>query len=362
MTTDLQQTSSVAGRPVWRRRHVKEDGRELFLYGHAKPSAVTVGESLLAAPTVSELRRHPLRGEWSVYAGGRQNRTYKPATIDDPLAPARAGAAPTEIPFTDFEIAVIENRFPSFSFAGSNNNIYGQDDGFDRAKAGGRCEVVIYTPAHEGSLATLSAERRRLLVEVWIDRYAALFAMGCKAVLPFENRGEEVGVTLHHPHGQIYGFGFTPRVQADAARAFEGGYDLSGALKNWRTNFEIAEQGGVVAFAPPFARFPYETWLAPFARREGLWDFSADEREGLAALLGDMTRRYDQFFGRPCPYMLSLHAAPGGGSRNYHFTAQFYPLLRSSDKIKYLASVEQATGVFTVDVLPEAAAAALRAL
>jgi len=118
----------------------------------------------------------------------------------------------------------------------------------------------------------------------------------------------------------------------------------------------------VSAFCPAYARFPFETWIAPKERVAGPWDFNAEQLDGFAHLLGDITRRYDAYFQRPTAYMLSLHAAPVGTEDSFHFTAQFYPLLRAPDRVKYLASVEQSTGTFTVDVMPEMAAQTLRAL
>jgi len=116
----------------------------------------------------------------------------------------------------------------------------------------------------------------------------------------------------------------------------------------------------MAAFCPRFARFPYEVWIAPREQQQGLWEANEEQCAGFAELLGDITRRYDAFFGEPTPTMFALHCAPNGGSAGYHWTAQFYPLLRAPGRVKYLASVEQHTGVFTVDVMPDAAAAALR--
>ena len=124
----------------------------------------------------------------------------------------------------------------------------------------------------------------------------------------------------------------------------------------------MSQAGGLTAFCPPFARFPFETWIAPDICARGPWDFNETQLDGFAHLLGDMTRRYDEYFQRPTAYMLSLHAAPLKAGKSFHFTAQFYPLLRAPGRVKYLASVEQATGAFTVDVMPEMAAQTLRAL
>lgn len=344
---------------AYRRRYVKRDGRTILLYGYQQHELVPLPENNDDISKGGELRWHPLRQEWNVYAPHRQNRTFKPVAADDPLAPGRPGGLPTEIPFEDFELAVFENKFTSLHRnAPKAADILGVKTG----RANGHCDVIVYGPESHGNLYTLGQNKRRLLVAAWIDRYITHFDKGLKYVLPFENRGDEVGVTLHHPHGQIYAFPFIPDVQKRATKAFESGYDLSGLINDIRPELEVTEAGGVSAFCPPFARFPYEVWIAPRRRTPGLWAMNAEELDGFAHLLGDLTRRYDAFFERPTAYMLSLHAAPLGHEKDFHFTAQFYPLLRSKNRVKYLASVEQSTGVFTVDVMPDAAAKTLRSV
>ncbi|MDJ0920045.1 MAG: hypothetical protein QNI84_02890 [Henriciella sp.] len=356
--TSHQLDRTVDGQPVFRRQFDKGDGRDLFLYGYTPHQAEPVEGEPLDRVAGSELRKHPLRGDWSIYAAGRQNRTYKPEAASNPLAPSRPGAPLTEIPFETFDLAVFTNRFPS---------LYGEASApapsdLETAAATGACEVIVYAPEAEGSLATLGQARRRLLLEAWIDRYEAMFAAGCAFVLPFENRGDEVGVTLHHPHGQIYGFPIVPGPQQTAADAFEAGYDLSKEVASWGADLEIARAGGVVSYVPPFARFPYEVWISAIEPVSGPWAFTEEQADGFAHLLGDTVRRYDAFFGRETPCMLGLHAAPFGRDGRFQFTAQFYPLLRAPDRVKYLASVEQSTGVFTVDIMPEQAAQRLRAV
>lgn len=304
----------------------------------------------------SELRLHPLRKTWSIYAGARNNRTFKPSAAANPLAPSQLGKPLTEIPFEDFELCVFENRFPSLHESAAEP----AKESVASAAATGSCEVIVYSPDTQGSLATLGQARRRLILEAWIDRYTDHHSKGCAFVLPFESRGEEVGVTLHHPHGQVYAFPFVPTPQQNAADAFAAKYSLRAKFDSWKTQYGVAEAGGMLAYAPPFARFPYEVWISGFEKRSGPWAFNETEADGFAHLLGDITARYDAFFGRATPYMLTLHASPYGHDNNYEFTAQFYPLLRAPDRVKYLASVEQATGVFTVDVMPEEAAEKLR--
>ena len=346
------------GRTVFRRDHRKRDGRMLHLYGYAPHTGEPLPEDDIDVAEGGELRFHPLRREWNVYAPHRQSRTFKPSSADDPLSPSRPGGAPTEIPFADFEMAVFENRFTSL-----HRNAPAPPDvpGVDTARARGHCDVIVYGPEATGDLHGIGQDRRRLLLAAWNDRYAAHFAQGLDFVYPFENRGDAIGVTLHHPHGQIYAFPFVPQVQATAARAFADGYRLSEHLQGMADDHGVAEAGGVRATCPPFARFPYETYLTSDRPVRGPWEFTDTEADGFAYLLGEMTRRYDTLFGEPTPYMLSLHAAPRTAEA-WEFSARFYPLMRSPGRIKYLAGVEQGTGVFTVDVMPRAAAAALRAV
>ena len=357
MTDSLVPLARAIGGAAHRRSFAKADGRMLHLYGRTPHALPPLPQEADEIATGAELRFHPLRGEWNIYAAHRQNRTFKPAASADPLAPMQPGGAQTEIPFANFELAIFENKFSALHPLAP---VPPALDGIVSEAAHGACEVVVYTPDHAGSLHSIGQDRRALLVSAWIDRYAALFERGCAYVLPFENRGEEVGATLHHPHGQIYGFARVPRVQQTAIDAFAAGFDLSAEIDRAMPDYGIAESNGMAAFCPRFARFPYEVWIAPMNRRAALADCTDTELDGFAHLLGEVTRRYDALFGRPTPYMMALHAAPAGRADRYHWSAQFYPLLRDAARIKYLASVEQHTGTFTVDVMPEAAAHALR--
>lgn len=354
-------SSLIGGKTVYRRHFQKLDGRDLLLYGYTPHKDAPLEQDNSEVAKGGELRWHPLRREWNVYAPHRQNRTFKPSVADNPLAPSQPGGDPTEIPFTDFELAIFENKFTSLH-AQAPAPMAVSAQGVQSARAKGRCDVIVYSPEPAGNLYSLGQAKRRLILAAWIDRYKTLFEAGCEYVLPFENRGDAVGVTLSHPHGQIYAFPFVPQVQRNAQLAFEEGYNLETALKTIRPDYEVASAGGMTAFCPPYARFPFEVWIAPQACRSGPWNFNEDELDGFAHLLGDITRRYDAYFQGPTDYMLSLHAAPKGEDGLFHFTAQFYPLLRAPSRVKYLASVEQSTGAFTVDVMPEMAAKTLRDL
>ncbi len=338
-------------------RHRKADGRELLLYGRAAHEGAAGAELPPAGGVPPHLRWHPLRQEWVGYAGARQARTFLPEESDCPLCPARDGAT-GEIPFTDFEIAVFENRFPAFAEAGDAPGIAGVRS----APARGRCEVVVFSADHRDSLATLPDERIDLLIEVWGARIAALREMGFAAVMPFENRGEEIGVTLHHPHGQIYAFGFVPGQIARAAEAQAVAPVIARMIEEADPALFLHRGARAVALVPPFAMYPFEVWLAPRRRVPGPQHLDAEERAELASALGDALRRLDRLFGMPMPYILTVQSAPAGHDATFHMTIEIKPFRRDRAKLKYLAGVEQGSGVFLVDVPPEEAAARLRAV
>lgn len=361
MTASTQLSCTLGGSPAFRRDYRKADGRMLHLYGRSVHTLAPQEESVEQVAQGGEIRHHPLRDEWNVYAAHRQNRTFKPSAADDPLAPSLPGGPTTEIPFADFEVAIFENKFAAFH---KSAQTAAKLAGVLAEPAKGACDVVVYAPDASGSLHTLGTDRCQLIISALLDRYETHFASGYEYVLPFENRGDEVGVTLHHPHGQIYAFDRVPAVQQRAIDAFASGYNLASEIEAALPDYGLGTDNGVAAFVPRFARFPYETWIAPLKRRAGPWDCSDEELAGLGYWLGEMIRRYDALFEQPAATMMAFHAAPNPNSSasqpGYHFTVQFYPLLRAPGRVKYLASVEQHTGTFTVDVMPEAAVAALK--
>jgi len=327
----------------------KADGRKLRLYSRQPRSYQALPEEPLPRVHAGHLRQHPLLDEWVIYAPHRQERTYHPDSLSCPFCPGG------EVPFADFEIAVFDNRFPALDESPEEP----PQLPLQTAPARGRTEVVVYTPEHQGSLGTLDLLARRLLLRVWRERYRELYELPeVRYVYPFENRGEEIGVTLSHPHGQIYAFPFVPQVVEREVAAFAA-RPLLAELWPRLGPYVVARRPGVLAFVPPFARFPYEVWLAPEEPHPGLGAFSEAELDAFADLLGEAVRRLDALFARPMPYVLSLRAAPRGVER-FHFHVEIYPKRRSADKLKYLAGTEAGLGVFSVDVLPEAAAAALR--
>jgi len=301
---------------------------------------------------MGDLRFNELRGEHVDYAIHRQERTFLPDRDHCPLDPTLPGRTATEIPVPAFQIAVFDNRFPAFQ------------------SPGGAAEVVVYTDEHDASFAGLPPARAEALMWVWRHRYQELGSReDVQYVFIFENRGVEVGVTLHHPHGQIYGYPFLPPVAALELQADDrlGGCAPCELLAAELASGErvVHENEAVVAYVPYAARWAYEAHLVMRRHRPSLLDCSAAELTGLAQALQALTRGYDQLFDRPFPYVMAVHQAPTASMpasrpENGHLHVEFYPPLRTAEKLKYLAGSEQGAGTFISDTLPEASAEALR--
>ena len=202
-------------------RLTKPDGRALLLYARTPmpPSLEAPSANTTPLAPNSHLRWHPLRGEWVAYAGHRQNRTFLPPPEYNPLAPSKDPENPTEVPEGPWDVAVFENLFPTLTPLAHDppHAIVQTRPGF------GACEVVVFTQDSSASLGTLPLSHIELLLEVWAHRYTELGAReDVQYVFPFENRGVEVGVTLHHPHGQIYAYPFVPPDRGARAAAAAG--------------------------------------------------------------------------------------------------------------------------------------------
>lgn len=331
------------------------DGRSLHLYGAFSGTPSWPWLTAQHQRPFSHRRWHPLRREWVVYSAHRQLRTYKPPANDCPFCP---GAEDGELPLRDFSIAVFDNRFSSLQKdAPKADAIAGLDLPVDAAT--GACEVIVYSSDHTASMASLPLARRELLVRVWGERIRSLLATpAMQAVMPFENRGEEAGVTLHHPHGQIYGFGFLPPVIAAMAESFREGYDLARLTE--LSQYVVADAPSAALLVPPFTRFPYETWIVTKRFRPDPAALSDGEVADVATLLARAAATYDRFFGRITPYVMLVYSAPKGCEDVFPFHIQFQPLSRAPNKLKYIAGCELGAGSFLVDILPETAAQNLR--
>jgi UDPglucose--hexose-1-phosphate uridylyltransferase len=200
---------------------------------------------------------------------------------------------------------------------------------------------------------------------VWRHRYEELGARpDVDYVLIFENRGLEVGATLQHPHGQIYGYPFVPPVpglERAADRRLGGCAVCALSTRELEDDLRVVYRSpDVVAYVPYAARWPYEVHVAMRAHRVSLSDAGPDELAALAAALQAVTRGYDRVFAEPFPYVMVVHQAPTDGGDDGHLHVEFYPPRRTADKLKYLAGSEQGAGTFIVDALPEDTARTLR--
>jgi UDPglucose--hexose-1-phosphate uridylyltransferase len=369
---------------VFSRRLLKPDGRALWLYGRAPipddieaPAPGAARDARSSGATTGpnpHLRWHPLRGEWVVYAGHRQERTFLPPAEYDPLAPSADPTNPTELPAGAYDVAVFENRFPTLHGAASLAAADAPPGStIDTAPARGVCEVVVYTQDARGSLGELPLWHVDLVLAVWADRTAKLGARDdVRYVMPFENRGVQVGVTLHHPHGQIYAYPFVPPIPArelalaEAHRAQTGGALLSElVVQEQRAGVRVVvDAGRCLAFIPAFARYAYEVWIAPRAPSPRLDALDDATRLDFARALKTVLQKLDALFGAPMPYVLVVHQAPTDGAPHpeAHVHVEIYPTLRMKGRLKYLAGSELGAGTFTADTLPEEKAAELAAV
>jgi UDPglucose--hexose-1-phosphate uridylyltransferase len=345
------------------RRLTKPDGRTLSLYArHPLPDDL-VAPSPSAVPHAPNphLRWHPLRGEWVAYASHRQNRTFLPPPEYNPLAPSREGQPPTEVPAGPWDAAVFDNLFPTFAMESHDQPSLT----VDTAAATGVCEVVVFTQDAGASLGRLPLWHIELLIDVWADRYEILGQLpGVQYVFPFENRGVEVGVTLHHPHGQIYAYPFVPPVAARELQQQRRHLDRHGrglvediVAGERASGVRMIYDGPLVAaFMPIFARYSYEVWIAPHRAVASFAALAADERIDLARALKTVLLKFDALWSQPFPYILAVHQAPTDGVMHpeAHLHFELYPAYRMQGRLKYLAGSEIGAGVFTADTVPEA--------
>ncbi|MFF7843392.1 galactose-1-phosphate uridylyltransferase [Streptomyces ossamyceticus] len=339
------------------------DGRELIYYDLRDD---TVRDAVDKRPlertvTTSEVRRDPLLGDSVAIASHRQGRTYHPPADECPLCPSE-GDRLSEIPDSSYDVVVFENRFPSL--AGDS----------------GRCEVVCFTSDHNASFADLTEEQARLVLDAWTDRTAELSHLpSVEQVFCFENRGAEIGVTLGHPHGQIYAYPFTTPRTALMLRSLAAHKDATGGenlfdavLENELAGDRIVLQTEHwVAFVPYAAHWPYEIHLYPRRRVPDLLALDEDARTEFSQVYLELLRRFDRIFGEgepPTPYIAAWHQAPFGALEDFDGVSrddfalhlELFTIRRTSGKLKFLAGSESGMNVFINDVPPERAAERLR--
>ncbi|MCC2031638.1 galactose-1-phosphate uridylyltransferase [Microbacterium allomyrinae] len=379
--------AQTLGAGVVKRATRLADGRELIYFDDPGttlgPDRAIDARDLAPRPETATMRRDVLSGDWVSVAAARQNRAFLPPAELDPLAP-QTPSNPSEIPSL-YDVAVFENKSPSFgpALAAAHGATPAHGDapagvdaprdlddldapGLGRTRTSvGRCEVVCFSPEHAGSFGSLTPTRARTVIEAWADRTAALSALpGVEQVFPFENRGEAIGVTLPHPHGQIYAYPYiTPRTTGLLASIDREGPDLFERILEFERAGERVILTGEhwTAFVPFAARWPIEIHLLPHRHVADFSETTDAERDELAPLYLRLLRGVDALYDTPTPYIAAWHQAPvNRGRATVRLHLQLTSPRRAADKLKFLAGSEAAMGAWIGDVPPETAAARLR--
>ena len=338
------------------------DGRELLYFfdeGSQPLTPKTDTRESEPRPETNQLRQDPLTGEWISISPHRGARAFLPPKQSCPLCPSTDDYQ-SEIP-GEFDVVVFENKNPSFGPLTEPIKPYG--DELERsALATGRCEVVVFSPEHVGSLSGQTSKRFRTVVNAWIQRTKELKQLpGVEQVFIFENRGEEIGVTLHHPHGQIYCYPFitptTEKLRTQVSKT-ENFYETLLANEQGSPR-ELLNTDNFVAFVPFAARWPIEIQILPKRHVSDLTELSEKEAEEFAGLYQKLLASLDKLYDSPTPYIAGIHQAPKN-SPEVRLMAKITSPRRASDKLKYLAGSESAMGAFISDTTPEAIAEKIR--
>jgi UDPglucose--hexose-1-phosphate uridylyltransferase len=384
---DLGGTGSHRAARVRRTIGQLHDGRQILYYDDSPPylDGTAVRELHDSRPPAEparsgQMRYDPLSGAWVTIAAHRMDRAFMPPANECPLCPTGRGTVPSEIPADDYDVVVFENKSPSFSprVEGEPGRVGLLDDEplWPTRPAFGRCEVLCFTSDHDSTFAELSPARTGTVIEAWIDRTRELAAVdGVEQVFCFENRGAEIGVTLSHPHGQVYAYPWvTPRTRRVLALAEEYRREHGGSLLRAVLDAERRSGARVVvsgqhwtAYVPAAARWPVELHLAPHRDVPDLAALDGAERAELAEVYLDVLRRLDRFYQNPdgsevrLPYIAAWHQAPVSQGRDLaRLHLQITSVLRAPAKLKYLAGSESGMGAWVNDATPERVAARLR--
>jgi UDPglucose--hexose-1-phosphate uridylyltransferase len=311
-----------------------------------------------------ELRWDPIMNQWIIVAGKRGKRPLLPAGYC-PFCPGSE-----EVPEKGWKVLSLPNRFPALRPNPPQPDVE-YDQLFRCKPSEGVCEVLIYTPKHDSSFTDLTMENIRDIVDLWAQRFRELGDRdNIKYVFIFENKGRIIGVTLDHPHGQLYAFPFIPPVIQK---------ELSSSRKYWKrtgnclfcTIIEkerktasriICENKDFVCFLPFFAHWPFGVHIYSKRHIAAITDLTEEEKNSFASILKTVTRKFDNLYDMSFPYMMVLHQRPTDGKAypHYHFHVEFYPPYREKNKVKYFASIETGTGAVTFDYAPEMKAKELR--
>lgn len=348
------------------------DGRDIHFFDDADSSRPATRKAdrreKADRPPLAELRHDPLTNEWISVAAHRHTRAFLPPSHQCPLCPA-IEANLSEIP-DNFDVAVFENKNPSFAAPDSLEKFEIIDNsirlplGATRASIG-RCEVVVFSEEHTGSLGTMPTKRVLTVLQALADRTSELEGLpGVKQVFPFENRGQEIGVTLHHPHGQIYCYPYvTPKTQKILESIARYGENLFQEILEFESISDrvVLKSDSFSAYVPFAARWPLELHLLPHRHLGSHADLTDAERAELAEVFSKILRGFENLYPTPTPYIAAWHQAPKvAGGEHVRLQLQVTSPRRAADRLKYLAGSESAMGAFIADIPASVIAAQLR--
>ena len=314
---------------------------------------------------MAELRYHPFIKDWVMIASHRQGRPNMPKDWC-PFCPG-SGKVPDH-----FDVLKYDNDFPALSQNPPEPDDVATD--FFKVKpAYGKCEVILYSPEHTITLPELPVDHISKLVDLWVDRFTEISKdENIKYVFIFENRGEVVGVSMPHPHGQIYGYSVVPKklqLEVEAAKEFyeENGRCIFCEMNDQEKKAEkrvIFENEHFAVILPFFVEYPYGVYIMSKRHVGNITEFTAHEKRSLAETLKLTTGMLDSLFDYKFPYMMCMHNAPVNTedtSDYYHFHIEFFPPMRSADKQKFNASSETGAWAHCNPTAPEEKAEELRA-
>lgn len=334
--------------------------------------------SAAAIPTDPHRRHNPLLDEWVLVSAGRtrrpwQGRHERPLATEGPrydpgcyLCPGNVRASGERNPMYE-RTFVFTNDFAALRPDSSPDRLA---DGLLRAEGErGTCRVICFSPRHDLTLAVMDEVAIRSVVDLWADQTTEL-GRAWRWVQVFENRGEVMGASNPHPHGQIWAGEALP-VQAEREqRTQRAHFERHG--RRLLLDYVAQEVDGArvveesddwLAVVPFWATWPYETLLLPRRPASRIADLDDRAREALASVLRRLLSRYDGLFDQPFPYSMGWHQAPFGEEPDpaWQLHAHFYPPLLRASVRKFMVGYELLAEAQR-DITPEDAAEQLRAV
>lgn len=322
----------------------------------------------------NEVRFDPILREWVIVA---KNRTVRPVlgkTFTNeklkytcpfcPDAPEGAG---------EWIVKAVPNKFPAL-ISEIDGKFADETQIFDfyRKRPGkGNCEVLLYTQDHNKTLGDLAISNIIALIELWKERLTYnMQDEDLKYSFIFENRGEIIGVTLSHSHGQMYSFPFIPpRIEkaVESSKMYWEKHNSCLFCKVVETEMRdksriIEENEDFVAFIPYFAKWPYEIHIYPKQHYVYITQIPSNQSQNFASIIKRTVQRLDKLFGFVMPYVFSHYNAPynNGQNEHFHYHIEIYPPYRAKDRIKFIAGVEMGTHTFINPTNPQENAINLR--